>query len=432
MRILIVMLPTVIVSLCVGGTLSVAVAVQERSIRDRAAEQVYDVASSVARLEQVRAVLQGSGLVGVAASGDVSDPGRIASEVLIAELQEVADLTERAAGVDYVVVADIEGVRLTHPDEARRGEHVSTDHSAVLQGREFVGTEVGTLGPTLRAKVPVRGEDGVVGVVSVGVLEAKIAEDLNEALVQMVPWAAVALVVGTVLSSLLGAALNRRLRRLEAVAAESEQQQRTAAILREQTHEFHTRMHVVHGLVSQGEFTQALDYIAQVVPLHTAFPGDSGAITDASKPVSVLPAVHPLLRAVVESLTAELRARRVTLHADVGAGIVPDDQLVVVVSNLCINASESGARSVWLTLESRDGMVRGVVEDDGPGIPQKLARKVFSRGYSSKPDVGGLGRGVGLDLVLQAVTSRRGSIEIGASRASGARFSFEWPEEALC
>ena len=462
-RIGVLLLPTVIVLVCVGITFSIAVAVQERSIRDTTAERVSDVASSLAQLAQVREALQAdsgadAGADAEGASAGAVDPGASASSAAPrasaeavapgapassaepdagpSSLQPLADLVERAAGVDYVVISDASGVRLTHPTPSKRGERVSTDHSAVLAGEEFLGTEAGTLGPTLRAKVPVlpsgevvvsdvgdpgdpgdegnEGNEGnpAIGTVSVGILESRIAAELHEGLTELLPWTIGALLVGTVASTLLSAGFARRLRRLETLEVELLQQRRTATALREQTHEFHTRMHVIHGLVSHGDTTEALDYIDGVAPLHT-----DREVTGVD--------THPLLRAVVDALTAELRAAGAALAVDVDVETPIDDELLLVIANLCRNAGESGATRVHLTLAESDGAIRGEVEDDGPGIPPQLGERIFSRGVTSKRDSTGAGRGVGLDLVRRILTSRNGTIEVGRSPLGGARFRFE-------
>ncbi len=393
-RLGILLLPCLIVLACVGVTTSIAVSVQERSIRDATAERVRDVATSLAELDQVRGAGAESGAV----------------------LQPLADVVERAAGVDYVVITDEEGIRLTHPTPSERGKPVSTDNSAVLAGEEFLGTETGTLGPTLRAKVPVRdgdGDDGdVIGTLSVGILETRIAAEFDEAVQRLLPWAIGALVAGTLASSILAAALERRFRRLDESAREHERLQRTSTALREQSHEFHTRLHVIHGLVSHGDTGEALSYIDGIAPVLT------GERDDGLRG-------QPLLRATVEALRAELGALGARLDAEVDVAGVVDEEVLLVLANLCRNAGEAGASRVRCSLRESDGILFGVVEDDGPGVEPHEAERIFTRGYSSKPDPTGIGRGLGLDLVRRAVTARRGTVELGRSELGGARFGFE-------
>jgi sensor histidine kinase regulating citrate/malate metabolism len=252
----IVALQCLIVLLCVAVTSMVAMGAQERSIRAATEERVLDVAHSIAELDQVREGVQGD---------------RAAAEEA---LQPLVDIVGASAGVDYVVVTDADGVRITHPVPGERGRVVSTDPSEVLGGEVFLGTETGTLGPTLRAKVPVHAGEEVVGTVSVGILESDIAASLRRTVGGMLPWIVAATVVGCLAAALVTARLNRRVRAFEEQARELRTQRRIAAALREQTHEFHTRLHVVHGLVAAQENAEALRYIGSLVPVDG---GDAGA-----------------------------------------------------------------------------------------------------------------------------------------------------------
>lgn len=402
MRLAILLLPSLIVLVCVGLTASIAVAVQERSVRTATGERVQEVATTLARLSQVVEALR-------VADADGTSAGR---ERATSELQPLAEVVEHSAGVDFVVITDAAGIRITHPTASERGRQVSTDNTAVLAGEEFLGTEVGTLGETLRAKVPVRDGDRVIGTLSVGILESHIANERDEALAQLLPWALGALLLGTLASSVLAAALERRFRRLDEAAREHERLRRTAAALREQSHEFNTRLHVIHGLVSHGDTREALVYIDGVAPVLTGEADES------------LPG-QPLLRATVEALRAELGALGARLDTDIEVSDEIDEEVLLVIANLCRNAAEAGATAVRCALEQRGPWLLGSVEDDGPGVDPREAERIFASGYSSKPDPTGTGRGLGLDLVRRAVAARGGTIELGGSELGGARFSFD-------
>ncbi|RGE21148.1 histidine kinase [Leucobacter sp. wl10] len=403
MRLAVLLLPSLIVLVSVGLTASIAAAVQERSVRTATGERVQDVARTLAGLSQVRGALQ-------RAEAEGSSAGR---ERATSELQPLADVIERASGVEFVVITDAAGIRITHPTAAERGEPVSTDNSAVLAGEEFLGTETGTLGSTLRAKVPVRdGADRVIGTLSVGILEARIAADRDEALRQLLPWALGALVLGTLASSLLAAALERRFRRLDGAAREHERLRRTATALREQSHEFSTRLHVIHGLVSHGDTREALAYIDGVTPVLTGSHDESLS-------------GQPLLRATIEALRAELGALGARLETEIDVVDEVDEEVLLVAANLCRNGGEAGATLVRFALAQSGDRLRGSVDDDGPGIDPREAERIFAVGYTSKPDPTGTGRGLGLDLVRRAVAARHGTIELGGSERGGARFAFE-------
>lgn len=391
----ILLLQCLVVLGCVAAATAVAVAVQERSIRAGVEDRVVAVASSLAELPAVQSGVQ--------------QPLEEAN----AELQPVADLVARSADVDYVVITDDRGIRITHPDPARVGHRVSTDPDRVLQGERYLGTEDGTRGSTLRAKAPVRSGGAIVGTVSVGILESEIAEDFEQAMGSMLPWVGASVLAGVVLSAALTTVLNRRVRRLEDDVSELEVQARIGSALREQTHEFHTRMHVVRALVARGDRAEALGYIDGFVPV-------AGTTSR--------PADDPALGALLDALDAELGGHGVRFGFEDGdrlePGVLGDDDLVLV-SNLCRNAAEAGARTVRLTLSGDRERIRGSVDDDGPGVPPSLAPRLFERGVSTKADPSGTGRGIGLDVVRRIVGARDGSIEVGRSDLGGARFAFE-------
>ena len=77
-----------------------------------------------------------------------------AAELARGPLQTIAEEVRRRTGALFVVISDDEGIRLSHPDAGELGAPVSTDPSAALAGAEEVTRETGTLGPSVRAKVP--------------------------------------------------------------------------------------------------------------------------------------------------------------------------------------------------------------------------------------------------------------------------------------
>lgn len=401
---LVLLVQCLIVIGCVAATTWAASTVQERQIRDATQERVLAVARSLSTLDQVQ---QAIGAPGAAA-----------------ELQPLADLVAQSSGVDYVVITDADGIRLTHPTPSERGRPVSTDPAVALSGREFVGTETGTLGPTLRAKVPVRRDGVVVGAASVGVLETDIASDQRDALRALVPWTLGALVVGCLAAALLARGVNRRVRRLEADSTELDVQRRVARALRDQTHEFRTRMHVVYGLVEADDTGAALAYIAGLVPV--AGDGGHGGAEIADVRLSAL-----IGAAAVELSEAGGRLEVAPLST-VEPGVLHDDDLTVV-ANLLGNAVEAaGSGRVLVFVQADESQVEVVVEDDGPGVSPAVAATLFERGSTTKAaEADHLDRGVGLALVMEVVTDRGGHVDVGRSDLGGARFSVSLPAVAV-
>jgi len=92
-----------------------------------------------------------------------------------AVIQPIAEAIRKSEAASFVVVANTEGIRYSHPNPDQIGQRVSTDPSPALQGQSWVGIEQGTLGWSVRAKVPIFGAQGqVIGIVSVGFLEEQV------------------------------------------------------------------------------------------------------------------------------------------------------------------------------------------------------------------------------------------------------------------
>lgn len=159
------------------------------------------VAQSVAVEDTVRSSLD-------AAAGSGNAPSN--AELRTGPVQRVAEALRERTDSLFVVVTDRYGKRWSHPTAALLGETVSTSPEEALAGREVMLLETGTLGPSVRAKVPVWSahSDAVVGEVSVGFSTDDVGQALASAVGPILGIAALALVTGGTGTALLG----RRLR----------------------------------------------------------------------------------------------------------------------------------------------------------------------------------------------------------------------------
>lgn len=88
-----------------------------------------------------------------------------------AEVQELAERIRLESGVDYVVVMDMNGIRLSHPTLSQIGARFAGgDDAEVYRGKSYLSFAKGTLGNSVRAFTPVRQGDRQVGAVAVGLL----------------------------------------------------------------------------------------------------------------------------------------------------------------------------------------------------------------------------------------------------------------------
>jgi len=125
-------------------------------------------------------------------------------------IQPIAEAIRRSVGADFVVVANKDGIRYSHPNPENIGKRVSTDPSGALAGDVYVGYQEGTLGRSVRAKVPIVSDGEVIGIVSVGFLDAQLAQKLAQALPTMILTVLLALALGIGGSLILARRIDRQ------------------------------------------------------------------------------------------------------------------------------------------------------------------------------------------------------------------------------
>ena len=110
----------------------------------------------------------------------VAQHGEIQQTVGTAEgLQTIQPIAERirlATAVDYIVIFSMDGIRYSHPSEAKVGSvYEGIDQTEALSQHEYLSKAYGVQGYSIRAFVPVMNVDGTrqVGVVNVGILSPK-------------------------------------------------------------------------------------------------------------------------------------------------------------------------------------------------------------------------------------------------------------------
>jgi two-component system CitB family sensor kinase len=187
-------LQIVIIMLTVVAGFAVSVVQARRVLDARTGETSVAIARTVASMPQVVAGLSSP------APALVIDP--------------IAERVRAATGAAFVVVADRHGIRYSHPNPEMIGTSLlndpGEDPSSVLAGSTFVGVQEGSLGRSMRAKVPIRAPDGtVVGLVSVGVLEAHVSSELAARL----PESSIPPLLGLALGALGAFLLARRVKR---------------------------------------------------------------------------------------------------------------------------------------------------------------------------------------------------------------------------
>jgi two-component system, CitB family, sensor kinase len=192
-QLLLLQLVVVVVAVVVAGVIAV------RAADDRTTEQQRERVLSVAEALSV------SGEVHAALRRD--DPSQL--------LQPLAERVRRTSDLGFVVFMSPDGVRYSHPNPARIGGHFVGTIAPARAGRAFTEITTGTLGPSVRAVVPIRDGSRVAGLVSVGVLQEAISDEVRRQLPGLLASLAIAVLVGALLSLLVARRVRRQTRGLD-------------------------------------------------------------------------------------------------------------------------------------------------------------------------------------------------------------------------
>ncbi|MFC9651747.1 MULTISPECIES: SpoIIE family protein phosphatase [unclassified Streptomyces] len=191
-------LQLVIVLLLIGSSLVSLLLVSRHDTEQEARNRCLSVATAFANSP------------GIAPALRAPDPSAI--------LQPRAEAVRKASMVDFVVVLNTKGIRLTHPNPARIGEHFIGTIGPSLKGRTITEIVPGTLGPSVRAVTPVRDANGkVAGLVSAGITINKVNSLANREVPIVLAAAAASLALATGGTALVSGRLRRQTHGLEPV-----------------------------------------------------------------------------------------------------------------------------------------------------------------------------------------------------------------------
>ncbi len=194
----ILLLQLAVVALTLGIAFALLAFLGHRRLAAEDGHRVLDVARVLAESPAVRSDV-------ARYDRPLTDSPALTDELERGPLQNIASTVKERTDALFVVITNSQGIRLSHPNVDELGKRVSTNPSAVLSGHEEVTRETGTLGPSVRAKVPVRAPNSerIVGQVSVGMSTAAVHAQLRSDLWAAGWMSAIALAVGTLTSWLL-------------------------------------------------------------------------------------------------------------------------------------------------------------------------------------------------------------------------------------
>lgn len=222
---------------------------------------------------------------------------------------------------------------------------------------------------------------------------------------------------------------------IEALTRQLDAVQTMGSALRAQRHEFANRLHVVHGLLGQGDLDEATQYVRSVLGT-----GPLGSLLEGLEAVR-----DPTVQAFLSAKAAHARERSVTLRLGpetwLDRTVADPVAVTTVLGNLLDNAVDAavegasgGERWVEVELLADAGTLFISVADSGDGVPEQLRGVLFEENVSGHAPGPGGERGLGLALVRQVARVVDGDVWLaepgrddGAGENSGAVFVARLP-----
>jgi two-component system OmpR family sensor kinase len=241
----------------------------------------------------------------------------------------------------------------------------------------------------------------------------------------------------------LGHALNVMLDRIEeAVAAKTASEARTRRFAADASHELRTPLTSIRGyaeLYRQGARTdEEVERAMARIEREAVRMGDLVedllllARLDQGRPLEAAPV--DLTALVLDGATAARAVepdRPITLDVGERPVLVTGDghRLRQVVDNLLTNVRvhTPPGTPVSVRLSAADTTATLVVTDEGPGMAEDIAGRVFDRFWQAEPT--SRGTGLGLSIVSEIVAAHGGAIALRTSPGNGATFTVTLPVE---
>jgi two-component system, OmpR family, sensor kinase len=138
--------------------------------------------------------------------------------------------------------------------------------------------------------------------------------------------------------------------------------------------------------------------------------------------------LHDVLLEAAGELEPMANQHELTVDADLALVAGTRDELHRLVLNLLENSIRHTPPGTHVRAGTftRDGEVVLTVDDDGPGIPPELERRMFERFVRGTRD-GARGSGLGLAIVRAVVESHGGSVSLERPSSGGIRFVIRIP-----
>ncbi|MFU8803840.1 MAG: ATP-binding protein [Bradymonadaceae bacterium] len=148
------------------------------------------------------------------------------------------------------------------------------------------------------------------------------------------------------------------------------------------------------------------------------------ARADVQRPTQEALEIGPVLEAMAESARDEDFDIELEVP-DASVGVLMENEVLEsILSNFFVNSKQHGASTLAVAMTTEDGSVSITMSDDGPGISEGNASKIFDEFFTTARDTGGTG--LGLSIVRVLVEAHGGRVEFVPSE-DGATFRLTLP-----
>ncbi|TKV09469.1 sensor histidine kinase [Citrobacter sp. wls619] len=195
-----------------------------------------------------------------------------------------------------------------------------------------------------------------------------------------------------------------------------------ADALRERSHEFMNKLHVILGLLHLKSYKQLENYIIKTA---NNYQEEIGSLLGKIKS----PVIAGFLLSKINRTSDSGHSLIISNESQLPENSNEDQVavLITVLGNLIENALEALGQEpggeISVSLHYRHGWLHCEVNDDGPGIAPEHIDHIFEKGVSSK----GTERGVGLALVKQQVENVGGNISVESEPGVFTQFFVQLP-----
>ncbi len=214
----------------------------------------------------------------------------------------------------------------------------------------------------------------------------------------------------------------------EVLIAEREQRDRYRHTLGDLAHSLKTPLAVIRSNLASGELQHSVvnEQISRMDDIVRHQLQRSVAQTSASAKRQC--DLKQIIDRLLTALGKVYRDKNLTITTDIAEPCLmagDESDLMELLGNLLDNACKYTHQQVHVAAYEQAQEMVITISDDGPGVPEHKRATILQRG--ARADTVQSGQGIGLAVVVDILSSYRGSLTVDESHFGGAQFTLELP-----